>query len=65
MKKKDKFIEESILNFDDGELVDNKNVLICEDQNVILEKQHNLEESKDGIVLPSMLNYVFEWQICT
>ena len=30
VEKEDKFIEKSILNFDDGELVDNKDVHSCE-----------------------------------
>ena len=39
IEEKDKLIEDPILKFDDGELVDNKNVLTCEDKSVILLEQ--------------------------
>ena len=42
-QKEDKFIEEPILKFDDGELVYNKDILICEDKCIILEKRHILK----------------------
>ena len=48
-EEEDKLIEELIPKFDDGELVDNKNI-ICDDKCIIVEEQHKL------ICLPCSMN---------